>query len=64
MRYWLFAAVVFLGSACSHPLKITGKGDILSASGTRDCTYETFSAHTDPESDACPNVVVGHYFET
>ncbi len=44
-----------LASACSHPLEITGEGDIGSSSGARDCTWE---------QQPCTNNVAGDYTET
>ncbi len=62
--YWRGLTVVFgsvLMLACSHPLEIKGEGDILSASGMRDCYLEDFRAGL----DACSkNLVVGEYQET
>ncbi|MGI9292589.1 MAG: hypothetical protein ACR2PS_01285 [Pseudomonadales bacterium] len=46
---------VFLVSACEHPLEIIGEGDIVSASGSRDCSLE---------EQPCPNPVVNDYLET
>lgn len=52
----LFLLVFFpLIYSCSHPLEITGEGDIVSASGTRNCTLE---------EQPCENVVVHEYVET
>lgn len=48
-------------TACSHPLEITGEGDILSASGDRDCLLEDERARQ-PNCDE--NWVVGAYQET
>ncbi len=56
--------LALLASACSHPLQIIGKGDIISASGERDCTWAVYSSHTDPDSEACPNYVARDYRET
>jgi List-Bact-rpt repeat protein len=41
--------------ACSHPLDSEGKGDIVSATGTRDCLQEEMP---------CENLVVNDYAET
>lgn len=48
---------------CSHPLEIwgTGKGDIDSQSGTRNCTLEEFQ---EGASNCAENYVVGAYDET
>jgi hypothetical protein len=40
--------------SCSHPLEIVGGGDLLSLSGTRDCTME---------QGVCSNIVTGEYNE-
>ncbi len=46
---------------CSHPIGIVGEGDVLSATGTRDCYYEDFLA----EAESCTrNYVVDEYIET
>ena len=52
------AAVV---TACSHPLEIEGAGDILSASGDRDCLLEDFQAAQD---NCTENLVALAYLET
>ncbi len=47
--------------ACSHPIEIVGEGDVLSASGDRDCYLEDYKAG----SDSCrKNMVVYAYRET
>ena len=61
---WRGAFVLFglsLVIACSHPLEIRGEGDILSASGTRDCYLENFQSGAESCSK---NLVVGDYRET
>lgn len=55
--------LILVLAACSHPLEIVGQGDIVSASGTRDCLYDTYSAHTNPTTQPCPNLVVNDYVE-
>lgn len=55
--------LLFILGACSHPLQIVGQGDIVSASGTRDCLYDTYSVHADPTTEPCPNTVVAAYEE-
>ena len=50
-----------MGVGCSHPLVIVGKGDIISASGNRNCTWEQYEA-SDPE--CAENYVLGNYLET
>ncbi|MFK7976754.1 MAG: hypothetical protein AB8C02_11495 [Halioglobus sp.] len=54
-------ASAFLVAACSHPLEITGEGDILSASGERDCLLEDFQG---AQSNCTENLVLGGYGET
>jgi hypothetical protein len=47
--------------ACSHPIEIVGEGDVLSATGTRNCYYEDFLAG----AESCTrNLVVHEYIET
>jgi arylsulfatase A-like enzyme len=59
--YSLLLPLLLLIQACSHPLEITGEGDILSSTGTRDCTYEAFQAG----DIACTkNNIIGTYSET
>lgn len=43
-RPLLIPSLIALATACSHPLEIEGEGDILSASGDRDCLLEDFQA--------------------
>jgi len=52
-------SLVLLG--CSHPLEIVGEGDILSASGDRDCLFEDELAGAD---NCAENLVVEAYDET
>lgn len=47
--------------ACIHPLEIVGEGDILSATGTRDCYLEEFQTG---EDNCSVNRVVYDYQET
>ena len=61
---WVVLASAALIASCSHPLQIVGKGDIVSASGQRDCSYEQYSSHKDASSEPCPNLVVNAYKET
>jgi gamma-glutamyltranspeptidase/glutathione hydrolase len=61
----LFAILVttFMGlaiSGCNHPIEIAGKGDVRSASGTRNCSWQEFQA----KHDNCRNnIVIGDYDE-
>lgn len=54
-------AMLALLVACSHPLEITGEGDILSASGNRDCLLEDALAS---QTNCTENMVTGAYSET
>lgn len=56
----LVVALLLLG-ACSHPIEITGEGDVISASGTRNCTLEGFQSASAPCRE---NLVAGAYQET
>ncbi len=58
--YILLLTLAFLG-ACSHPLEIVGEGDILSASGERDCLLEEYQAGAD---NCKKNYVSEQYQET
>lgn len=55
----IIASAVLAG--CSHPLEIAGEGDILSASGDRDCLLEEFAA---AQPKCTENTVTGAYAET
>jgi List-Bact-rpt repeat protein len=46
-------------SACKHPLEIVGEGDIVSASGTRDCLLEEYQANA---PNCIENTVVNDAF--
>ena len=50
-----------LAAACSHPVEIIGDGDVLSDTGTRDCTL---ADHTAGSSNCTENLIVGEYDET
>lgn len=50
-----------LATACSHPLEITGEGDILSQTGNRDCLLEDYVTG---EDNCAKNVVIAGYSET
>jgi hypothetical protein len=54
-------AMLLVLAGCSHPLEIYGEGDILSASGDRDCLMEQHAA-ADP--DCAQNLVATAYLET
>ena len=48
-------SLALLFTACSHPLEIKGQGDIVSNSGSRNCSME---------EAPCANIVTGDYNET
>ncbi len=58
-----FTLLLLVGvlSACSHPLEIVGEGDIVSASGSRNCSLADFRAARD---NCASNLVVDDYQET
>jgi len=60
---WLTVALsaALLASACSQPIEIVGEGDVVSASGTRDCTYADHAAEA---ANCSENLVIGEYDET
>lgn len=47
--------------ACSHPIAIKGEGDVLSASGNRDCLLEDYQAGLE---NCSKNYVISAYQET
>ena len=55
-----FMAVLACLAGCSHPLEIAGEGDILSASGERDCSLEEYNAGAPTCSE---NYISGAYDE-
>ncbi len=61
MHKYLTALAIAILTACSHPLEITGYGDILSATGDRDCLYEDYLADAPGCAD---NWVASAYHET
>ena len=61
MRFILAITLVGLLAACEHPLEPVGEGDILSASGDRDCLLEDYRAGKD---NCMVNKVVHAYKET
>ncbi len=52
---------LFLVHACSHPIEIEGEGDVISATGTRNCVLEDFQTGL---GNCSENYVVGAYDET
>jgi hypothetical protein len=57
----LFYLTILLSYGCSHPIEIVGEGDVMSASGDRDCSYEDFHAGMD---NCSKNLVTDAYDET
>jgi hypothetical protein len=55
------ATLLSLVLGCSHPIQIVGEGDVLSASGTRNCYYEDYLAGA---ASCSENLVVHQYDET
>ena len=55
------AILIGLVYGCSHPIEIVGEGDVLSASGMRNCYYEDFLAGAE---NCSKNLVVHEYVET
>jgi hypothetical protein len=62
LRKFVLSIVLFaLVQGCSHPLEIVGEGDVLSATGTRNCYYEDYLAGAESCSK---NLIVHEYIET
>ena len=61
MKLALLSLILVFVYACSHPLEIVGEGDILSASGNRDCLLEDFNT---AQPNCAQNYVLGDYLET
>ena len=61
MRQLLIVLLAGLLVACDHPLVIIGEGDIVSASGDRDCYLEEARASA---PNCASNTVSGEYRET
>lgn len=58
----LFICIALLMvQACRHPIEIEGEGDVLSATGNRNCYLEDFQAGLD---NCSKNEVIGAYQET
>lgn len=55
-----FVLVGFV-SACSHPIEISGNGDVMSLTGDRDCLLEDYEAQ---QPSCTVNIVTGAYQET
>jgi type IV pilus assembly protein PilY1 len=52
MKTVLSLLVLFLVTACSHPLEIAGEGDIISSNGMHNCSLE---------EQPCSNYITGDY---
>ena len=62
MKNAIFAVcIAFIASACRHPIEIIGQGDVMSASGNRDCLYADYQAS---QPNCTANEVDGEYLET
>ncbi|HEY6130449.1 MAG TPA: sulfatase-like hydrolase/transferase, partial [Halioglobus sp.] len=57
----LMSMAVLLVYGCSHPINITGEGDVISASGSRNCSLQDFQAGS---TKCSQNAVIGAYAET
>ena len=53
--------VLFAVTACRHPIEIIGEGDVMSATGDRDCLLEDYEARL---ANCVENDVRGAYEET
>lgn len=60
-RIVLLGIALVMLNACRHPIEIWGEGDILSATGDRDCLLEDFQAGL---ANCVENDVTGDYEET
>lgn len=60
-KLFLLLATLLLLAGCKHPIEITGEGDVVSASGTRNCSLEDFQAGN---ANCSENLVLGEYVET
>ncbi|GJM37896.1 MAG: hypothetical protein DHS20C19_12630 [Acidimicrobiales bacterium] len=56
-----FLVTVLFAAACNQPIEIVGEGDVISATGTRDCTL---ADHTAGSTNCTENAIVGDYDET
>ena len=61
MRFLPIFLLAWVLAGCDHPLHIVGEGDILSASGDRDCLLEESEAAA---SNCANNTITGDYQET
>jgi len=61
IRMLVVSLALSLAYGCSHPIEITGEGDVLSASGDRDCSLLEFQAQS---AECARNDVIGAYSET
>lgn len=58
---FMISVSLFFIYGCSHPIEIVGNGNVMSASGSRNCSLENFQAG---HSKCTENLVVGEYSET
>lgn len=61
MKSTLLLGALVLLTGCSHPIDIVGSGDVLSATGTRNCLMEE---HSSGQKNCSENLVVNDYQET
>jgi hypothetical protein len=61
MRIIALLFLVALATACSHPIEIVGEGNVLSATGTRDCYLVEAQAEL---TNCTENLIAGEYLET
>lgn len=65
-KFYIVLLASSLGVACKHPLDIIGEGDILSASGNRDCYLEWTDPNSPYHANCAENEVLApdEYVET
>lgn len=61
LKVSFIAGMLFIIAACDHPIRIVGQGDVMSASGERNCLLEQFQASA---TNCTKNTVVTAYTET
>jgi arylsulfatase A-like enzyme len=63
LKWGLFLLLIplLLLAGCSHPIEIVGEGDVVSVSGTRNCSLDDFQAGSTRCRD---NLVFSDYLET
>lgn len=57
----VITTMALLMLACKHPIEIVGQGDVLTATGTRNCYLENFQAR---QKNCTENAIQGAYLET